>query len=394
MNIILTESQLASIVQSTITERLGVPEHLLKSSTELFKTIVDAIKNNSKNFISAGYVRRYRYDIDGEYKIGDRVVKNVIFDLILYSIKNPDLTEPKITEFSHYSDRQTDMNYKTMSSHGDMEKIHLGVTIFAPKKWKIDMEHIGNLILMNERFNTSFAHELMHAYEEYKNPKETTYDRADYRSYIDTKFTIFPMSRLLQCLYFVHNIENSVRPAEIASEMGYNNVTRETFRDFVKENSVFVALDAIKSLTYDSFRGDLLDYLPEIASDLRRKSLWNIFNWFKRKSPTEQIDEFLIASYKELTKTKHEKLNQVLGTNFFDKMVAYAFLKNDKEKVINDYIKDSTRFDNNPLDFYKYEIKKISFIAEKMYKKVSKLYDLLPPSVEDGSGNIPLNKSK
>jgi predicted solute-binding protein len=77
-------------------------------------------------------------------------------------------------------------------------------------------------------------------------------------------------------------------------------------------------------------------------------------------------------------------------------MVAYAFLKNDndKEKVINDYIQDTTRFDNNPLDFYKYEIKKISFIAEKMYRKVSKLYDLLPPPVEDGSGNIPLNKSK
>ena len=92
-----------------------------------------------------------------------------------------------------------------------------------------------------------------------------------------------------------------IAPIDIVSRwMG----PRGTFRDFIKQNRAFTSLDVIRKMTYDRFRGELLDNLPVIASDLRRKNLWNVFNWFKRKSPTEQIDEFLIASYKELTKSK------------------------------------------------------------------------------------------
>jgi hypothetical protein len=54
------------------------------------------------------------------------------------------------------------------------------------------------------------------------------------------------------------------------------------------------------------------------------------------------------------------------------------------DKIKENFQKFVLRFENNPIKFFKYEIKKFNMIADKMIRKIAKLYDM---AKDDGQTN-------
>jgi hypothetical protein len=65
-----------------------------------------------------------------------------------------------------------------------------------------------------------------------------------------------------------------------------------------------------------------------------------------------------------------------LVTDPFEVIFCFSDKRNDV--IFNDYIKEISKFNENPNDFFEYEEKKFKFVSSKMMKKLSKLYAMLP----------------
>ena len=66
---------------------------------------------------------------------------------------------------------------------------------------------------------------------------------------------------------------------------------------------------------------------------------------------------------------------QALMSNFIEKALGPDVFPPDKKNFFYGFMNSAARFKNNPIDFYKYEIKNINQKAEQQYRKISKLYD-------------------
>ena len=77
------------------------------------------------------------------------------------------------------------------------------------------------------RIVSSFAHELKHEYDEYKQKHINIDTRLDYMSARDAMGTIEPIGEFAFMLYYTSIIESLVRPTEIAAELGVLGITKK-----------------------------------------------------------------------------------------------------------------------------------------------------------------------
>ena len=61
---------------------------------------------------------------------------------------------------------------------------------------------------------SSLAHELKHAYDNFKKPTEKVVDRSNYSGFQRSRSGVRPMDQFMFKLYFINQIENLVRPTE------------------------------------------------------------------------------------------------------------------------------------------------------------------------------------
>ena len=104
----------------------------------------------------------------------------------------------------------------------------------------------------------------------------------------------------------------------------------------------------------------------------------------KTMTEDEKVDEILNLVYINLINTQIEKFKQFVETpmtglfelfNFFGSQISLGDegkINVAKKKFINRLI----RFENNPTEFFKYEIKNFNKVTNNMIKKLSKLYHI------------------
>jgi len=230
----------------------------------------------------------------------------------------------------------------------------------------------------------SLAHEIKHKYDKQSKKyslmgPDATYQATQRRG----NFGIPVLDRVFfRHMYYIHGIENLVRPVEVASSMRSKNVTKSQFLDFLQNNRVFRELVEIKKFTFEDFINglkedeDRLDALIEhIGEDPSEMTL------------DDKINRVLEVAYIDLVNNRMEIFVR-MTQHHMDDMLKFggqlgllpSHLEKDVKKlektdeVRSKFLSYVMKYEKNPTKFFEDEIENFQYIANKMIKKISKLY--------------------
>jgi hypothetical protein len=164
--------------------------------------------------------------------------------------------------------------------------------------------------------------------------------------------------------------------------MRSKNITKSQFLNFLENNRVFKQLVEIKNFTFDDFinqlkeNEDRLDALIDhIGEDPSEMTL------------DEKINRVLEVAYIDLVNNRMEIFVQMTN-HHMDDMLKFGgqlgLLPNHLEKdvkklektdeVRSKFLSYVMKYEKNPTKFFEDEIENFQYIANKMIKKISKLY--------------------
>ena len=384
-------------IKKVLREAVGVPEGIHDSSEILMSEIIANLGNIHK-------VRNNYYDLDLNFEspliIADlRLDKiGVVIDLhpqdmemdkpVLMSAGVPSQTKGK-------PDIKKKKPFVEISLNKDQIFINFAFAISEDmdiddvKEWFLDKDNINNLI-------PTVTHELKHVYDNYKKKYEPVGSRVDYMVY--NKFitggvggTCSPIRNKLFLMYFFSKIENLVRPSEIYSHMMVNKITKEEFLNELKSMDVYKYISYGMNYSTETLKDELLldfDCVNEVlkANDIPHMGV----------SVDEQIETYMnvipkiVANESARKFVSHIQSFEVMGKNSLEQLFTMLGVRREddetmkyKQARMDEYMRKLIARSENPEKFYDFIQKFINFNSEKIFKKISKVYSLLPSEKEN-----------
>ena len=372
-NIIITESQLR-----LITEALGVPENILDAADMLYDVVENDIR--SIDDIQDGY--NFKGKID--FELGDK--KKIRIDSYELNVKIEEMEDEEgVLDIISMGmggrfgfDRDVNLKINEPST-----TLNLDITFAVGDNWKPE-ELIAKMEEERDEHVSALAHEIKHKYD--KQAKEygrmgpdAVYQATQQKG----NFAIPAIDRVFyRFMYYIHAIENLVRPTEVAYSMKRKNITKSQFKDFLEDNIVYKELLRIKNYTFDNFIQDLkqqedrLDGLLEhIGEDPSNMSI------------DEKINKVLELVYVDLVNNRMDLFMQMTQGPMDDfltfgaqlGMIPPGFEEKMKQlqktnEIRRKFLSRTIRYEKNPTKFFEDEFEKFNYVANKMLKKISKLY--------------------
>lgn len=347
--------KLINTVKNVIVEKLGVPDNIVEA-----KFLYDKIIQSIPDKIPIDLLAEETYKIRAKITVGDMLITNFIIEFTFNEY--PENILGAVNQKSS-SERTNDFKLKIEKSN----EVKLVFDILGSPEMKgSDVKNI----LTQEKTISILAHEIKHQYDDYKIGYESYKKRVDYDSKANVRIgRISTVNNLIVKMYFIHSVENLVRPSELYSLIKTGNITREQFYKFFTENEIFKKLKIIKNTTYQNFIQNLKDNIDEIktafdANDIDYQGL----------TDDQIIYKILKITINYLAKSKASGIQNLLADNALE--LQFGFIGK-KKKYFENYL-ESLNFNlDNPEAFFKKEIKIMNILADKMIKKLSKLYDMI-----------------
>jgi hypothetical protein len=174
--------------------------------------------------------------------------------------------------------------------------------------------------------------------------------------------------------YFIHSIENVVRPTEVASELKSDNISKKDFLKFLINSETYKNLKNAQNFTYEGLKESLYQYIPNIKQQMDEED----FD-YEGMSDNEIIDLILKIFLINLSNWKGDEMYKRLISNPLEMILGF---KGEKDKFFRRFIGYIQKFGDNYEKFFKTEEKRFHFVATKMIKKISKLYDMAKNNVK------------
>jgi predicted CopG family antitoxin len=373
-NIVITESQLR-----IITEALGVPDNILDAADMLYDVVEQDIK--TINTIQD------EYDFDGEinFELGDK--KKIKIDSYTLTVKIEEIEDEKGGVLDIISmgmeggfGFNRDVYMKETESSTTLE---LSITFAVGENWEPE----GLIQKMEEERDehvSSLSHEIKHKYDKQSKQFGLMGLDAEYQATqrrgtfgipaIDSVFYRF--------MYYIHAIENLVRPTEVAYSMRRKNITKSQFKEFLENNRVYKELLEIKNFSFDDFISQLKEQEERL-----NKLLEHVGEDPSNMTIDEKIKRVLEVVHIDLVNNKMDLFIEMTthsSDNFLQMALDIGLLPPNAEKNIEGLKKTNEirqkffnyviKYQENPTKFFENEFKNFNFVANKMLKKISKLY--------------------
>jgi len=372
-NIIITESQLR-----LITEALGVPENILDAADMLYDVVENDIR--SIDDIQDGY--NFKGKIN--FELGDK--KKIRIDSYELNVKIEEMEDEEgVLDIISMGmggrfgfDRDVYLKINEPSTI-----LNLDITFAVGDNWKPE-ELIAKMEEERDENVSALAHEIKHKYDKQAKEYSRMGPDAVYQATQQKgNFAIPAIDRVFyRFMYYIHAIENLVRPTEVAYSMKRKNITKSQFKDFLEDNIVYKELLRIKNYTFDNFIQDLkqqedrLDGLLEhIGEDPSNMSI------------DEKINKVLELVYVDLVNNRMDLFMQMTEgpmDNFLTFGAQLGMIPPGSEEKMKQlqktneirrkFLSRTMRYEKNPIKFFEDEFEEFNYIANKMLKKISKLY--------------------
>ena len=217
-------------------------------------------------------------------------------------------------------------------------------------------------------FISTLSHELKHAFDAYKKDTESFSERINYASI--TRFGAFGLPSVkdfFHHLYLATNAEILVKPSEVASRMDSYEINKKEFLEFLLNDNTYDQFSYMYNLTYENFYESVMADKDKIINLFKRSNI-EVPN-----NDVELFDKLLKYLYIELGNNKIEILEDMLTENPLEGLLGFH---GDKNHFFESMVRVYTKYENNPIKFFKTEIKMLNFVGEKMIKKLGKLYSI------------------
>jgi hypothetical protein len=168
-------------------------------------------------------------------------------------------------------------------------------------------------------------------------------------------------------MYFVHEIENTVRSSELAGAIKAGDVTKKDFYEFLTQNRVYQRLKLIRDYSFQDLKNQLMGETNAIKKIFDANGV----SYSKNDSDEKLVDTVLEIFVVTVADWKYSLLIDI--TRAFSKASAA-----DKKQFFAQQKQDMERFEDNPQGYFEYEIKNASKEAGILMKKLSKLYSITP----------------
>ena len=352
--------------KQNIVEAVGVPSNIENVSKRVFNFFEQKLQEEGDSIIDPNII--YDYTLDGRFKIGDFNFRSIHLNIkfiatdevdepLLYGMGIHMVGEPKFPEFVLVSQKTKDLEFS--------------VRIVIPESKDTSFSKVLDMIQIEElEVQSSFSHELMHGYDDFKKPFDSLKSRAKYDGIQGVRFDIPPLRKFLHYLYFTTATENVVRAAEVHSIMKKARVSKEMFYDFLLSNRTYKTYQEINNFSLENLKKDLLNYIGNIDDMLIRFGEED-----KYKTDEEKVNRMLELFYINLVNNIVSSYRELLSTNFFEQML--GILSPDKEEAYLKFAQEARKYEKNPMGFFEFESKKLNRISSEMLKKLSKLYSLI-----------------
>jgi hypothetical protein len=177
-----------------------------------------------------------------------------------------------------------------------------------------------------------------------------------------------PLRKFSFVLYYTHVIENLVRPTELASAIESNEITKQNFIEFIKNQKTYQYLTYGKNLTLESLKEKLITKIPEI------EKLFDIADVeYDGINDKEKVEKLLNLYFVNMTNNKIEMFTDGLSDDIFEKVFGFS---GDKFASAEKYQNQFRKYVNTPEDYFKKEISEINKTSDKVLRKLLKLYAL------------------
>ena len=372
-NIIITESQLR-----LITEALGVPDNILEAADTLY----DIVEKDIKSIDSIK--DEYEFDGDIELELGDKKKIKIDSYNLEVNIETVDGEEGVLDIISMGMAGAFGFNRDVyMKETQPSTTLDLTITFAVGDNWKPE-ELIAKMEEERDENVSALAHEIKHKYDKQAKEYSRMGPDAVYQATQQKgNFAIPAIDRVFyRFMYYIHAIENLVRPTEVAYSMKRKNITKSQFKDFLEDNRVYKELLRIKNYTFDNFIQDLkqqedrldalLEHIGEDPSDM---------------SIDEKINQVLEVVYIDLVNNRMDFFMQMTQGPMDDfltfgaqlGMIPPGFEEKMKQlqktnEIRQKFLSRTMRYEKNPTKFFEDEFEEFNYIANKMLKKISKLY--------------------
>lgn len=365
-----------------IKEAVGVPANIEVAAQNLYNDIAKKLKNKE---IGPEDVVKFKFiNKNGRYSFADYNPKfiTVEFGLGSYSGDAIDNATGKKIEgglihgmgFSRSSKLNDVFDLVSVDSDG----IELSIDYAQPEE---EDEWSGNKILDTMKKNddnsiSSLAHELKHAYDNFKKPIEKVVNRSNYAGFQRSRSGVRPMDQFMFNMYFINQIENLVRPTETYTEMvSQGVVTKEQFLKFLLNSKTYKTLVNMRDYSFEKLVEDLKGYETEIDNYLNN----TVDDYDSSSLNVDDKVQYFLKIFAHVTAQKvHDVRKSMLSpvTNLFQLLFGGSD-NPEADKFLDSTLSDLTKMMNNPNKFYYTSIENMKKIAIKMMKKLSKLYSLL-----------------
>jgi len=352
--------------KQNIVEVVGVPSNIENVSKRVFNFFEQKLQEEGDSMVDPNI--KYNYELNGRFKIGEFNFRSIIFNLIFIATDEVDeplalgmgihmAAEPQFPEFVLITQKSKDLEFS--------------VRIAIPESKDTRFSQVLDMVQIEDlEIQSSFSHELMHGYDDFKRPYDSIKSRANYSGIQQTRFDIPPLRRFLHYLYFASATENVVRAAEVNSIMKKAGVSKDMFYDFLLSNKTYKMYQEINNFSLDNLKKDLLNYIEDIDNILDRFGELNSY-----KTDEEKVNRMLELFYINFVNNVVSGYKELITTDFFE--VLSGLLHPDKQEAYLKFGQEMQRFKKNPMEFFKFEEKKLKAISSEMLKKLSKLYSLI-----------------
>ena len=346
-------------IREKLNEAMGVPDNIVDLSRKLFGGIVSQIPEKGYNL---GELDGTTIQLKDKFLIGNYRFKGVKFIIEVVDDPTMDIYGMSTKNLSRVTKK---FKIKTKVNHGILE---ISIMIAGPYKTKS-----GEFkeFLQNRKVEImgSIAHELKHYYDNFKNPKQSLVGRAKYRALTANKFgSITPLNEFMHHMYFIHRIENLVRPTEFAAALDAGKVTKKGFLNFLRNHSIYQKLKDIQNFTYQGLRDSLEEYIPRI------KYLFDENDVEYDGLDDEQIIDLALKLFvMNLQNWEAESVGNTLIRNRLEQLLGPQGEGGD---FFRKYLRGVKNYGDNFKKYFENEEKTFKFVATNMIKKISKLYDM------------------
>jgi hypothetical protein len=370
-----------------ILERLGVPDKIINSATNLYESILsDFQKKPSEmpisDIITVGFSDEakviakkssdsedYKVDLPITIEIGDLKFNSVELEVSLSLTTSLEEDKVDIISWGVLNMPDTDKNYVLYFDKSLIDKINLRVNFAI--SYDAKFSDICDFLIKDRAHTIGIlSHELKHVYDRYMFGKSFLEDVVDYQTWSNTRTGFKAIDQFIYYIYIISKTESLVRSTELAGELVTSGITKSEFKEFLQENSTYKKLIDIKNFTYDGLKKNLLEDIEAIRG---------LFKDLTDESDEEVIEVALDITYRMIIGDSAEKMAEILRLNdenleAFRELEIRIFGMCKDIEFYKNYV--DKRIFNSTNDFFLYWEKKFNFEAEKVIKKIIKLYDM------------------